>query len=154
MEKPNTIPWPPLVLLACIVCGFALNAFLPIGWPPSPISDFLFALGVLVLLTAIYLYYATFKIFRENGTTLSPVQAATTLVTTGPFALSRNPIYLANVLVTIALACLFGILWLIALAILMAVLLNRLAILPEEKHLEHKFGKQWRSYRKKVRRWI
>lgn len=154
LEKPNSIPWPPIVLVICIISGFLLGTLYPLVWAPSPISDFLFALGLLLFLAAIYLYYASFSIFKTHATTISPVRAASALVTNGPFALSRNPIYLANVVATVALGLMFENLWLLGLAFVLAILLHRLAILPEERHLQLKFGKQWRTYKKKVRRWI
>ena len=154
MEKPNSVPWPPLLGLACLVIAILLHMSMPLGWPPSPFSDFLFGFAVLFLATAFFLYFASFQALKRHNTTVSPVSAASKLVTSGPFAISRNPIYLANVILFFGLAGIFENAWLGIMAFVMAPLLHRLAILPEEKHLELKFGKQWRAYRKQVRRWF
>ena len=73
---------------------------------------------------------------------------------TGPFAVSRNPIYLANTLLMIGVALISGIVWFLLLAIIAAFATQKMAIEGEEKVLATKFGKKYRDYAKKVRRWI
>ena len=83
-----------------------------------------------------------------------PNAAATSLVTKGPYRFSRNPIYLGN---TIALAG-FGLAvrwgWLLLLIPVTIAAVNWLAISREEAHLARRFGEEWRTYAKKVRRWV
>jgi protein-S-isoprenylcysteine O-methyltransferase Ste14 len=47
-----------------------------------------------------------------------------------------------------------GIAWFLPLAIVAAFLTQKLAIEREERHLEARFGKRYRDYAKRVRRWI
>jgi protein-S-isoprenylcysteine O-methyltransferase Ste14 len=75
-------------------------------------------------------------------------------VTTGAFALTRNPIYLANTLLMIGIGLLAGSIWFLALAFIAATATKKLAIEAEEKYLESRFGKKYRDYAKKVRRWV
>ena len=80
-----------------------------------------------------------------------PTVAASNLITTGPFAWSRNPIYVGNTVLVIAAGLLFGKLWLILLAPVAAYVTQKLAIEREEKHLAAKFGKEWQDYAARVR---
>ena len=71
----------------------------------------------------------------------------------------RNPlgakaIYLGNTLMMIGIGLASGILWFILLGLVAAFATQKLAIEREERHLDQKFGKRWRDYSKKVRRWI
>ena len=68
--------------------------------------------------------------------------------------MTRNPIYVANTLVMIGIALISGIAWFLIFALVAAFLTQKLAIEPEERHLEAKFGKKYRDYCKKVRRWL
>ena len=89
---------------------------------------------------------------RRTG--LLPGQASTTLVTTGIFAVSRNPLYVGFTGLHLGLALVLGSLW--ALAALPLALLAVLwgAILPEEAYLAGKFGAEYADDRSKVRRWL
>lgn len=87
-------------------------------------------------------------------TTILPHKGSAHLVTTGPFAVTRNPIYVGNTLFLLGIGLTVGIAWLVLMAPLAAFLTQKLAIEPEERHLEARFGKAFRDYRKRVRRWI
>jgi protein-S-isoprenylcysteine O-methyltransferase Ste14 len=83
-----------------------------------------------------------------------PTRRAEHLVTGGPFAFTRNPIYLGNTMLMLGAGLVFGLLWFLPAAVIAAFLTQRIAIEAEEKHLESRFGRAYRDYRKKVRRWI
>ena len=83
-----------------------------------------------------------------------PNRAAEHLVTGGPFSFTRNPIYLANALLMIAVGLIAGIAWLVLFAIVAAYATQKLAIEREERHLQARFGKRYIDYAKRVRRWI
>lgn len=153
-DRPNTIPWPPVILVAGIAGGYLLNRLMPLPWLPSPLSDFLFAAGLLTIGGALAIDVAAMRAMRRARTTIMPHQASTAFVADGPFSFSRNPIYLANVMIVAGLAAVFANTWYLLMAVLVGVLINLLAIPGEERHLEHQFGKRYRDYRKKVRRWI
>ena len=87
-------------------------------------------------------------------TTLNPNAVPDHLVTTGPFGITRNPMYLANTLLLIGVAFVTGIVWFLPLAFIAAFATQKVAIEREEKMLAAKFGKKYRDYAKRVRRWI
>ncbi|MDX1296534.1 MAG: isoprenylcysteine carboxylmethyltransferase family protein, partial [Sulfurimonadaceae bacterium] len=77
-----------------------------------------------------------------------------TLITTGVYALSRNPIYLSLVTAHVALGFIAGSLWLIVSAFVLLLLLDRIVIAGEEEVLELRFPRSYSSYRSKTRRWL
>ena len=154
MDKPSNIPWPPILFLGAIVAAFVLGYLLPLPWLPRTISDGLFAVGIMMIVGGFAFDFYALRTLSKHKTTVSPTKSAEKLVTSGPFALSRNPIYLGNTIITFGLGIAFGNTWFFITGIIAAIATNFLQIVPEEKHLNHRFGKQWRSYTKKARRWI
>jgi protein-S-isoprenylcysteine O-methyltransferase Ste14 len=72
----------------------------------------------------------------------------------GPYRVVRNPVYLANVLLLVGLALAAELAYLAPLAIAWAGLVYHLAVLFEEKRLEHRYGDEYRTYRRQVPRWL
>lgn len=153
-STPSRVPWPPLLYLAAIAVATALNVFYPLPWIGEPLSDLLFALGWIVLLAAIVLFVAAVRALRRGATTMMPHRAAEHLVTGGPFSFTRNPIYLADTMIVIAIGLIIGSVWFLVLALLAAIATTHLAIRGEERHLAERFGKRYRDYAVRVRRWI
>ncbi len=92
--------------------------------------------------------------FLKIRTTLSPFETPRVLVTTGPFRISRNPVYLgmASILFGSALFMGSGITFISPL--LFMVIIQILFIPVEEEKLERVFGDQYREYKRTVRTWI
>ncbi|MEM7465175.1 MAG: isoprenylcysteine carboxylmethyltransferase family protein, partial [Pseudomonadota bacterium] len=131
-----------------------LDRVLPLPFARGSAADILAGVGFVFIVLAAALYALSARELRRHNTAILPTKAADRLVTTGPFAITRNPIYLANVVVVSGMALITGNLWMLGAAFLCGLLEYHLAIKREEAHLEHKFGKAWRDYRKKVRRWV
>lgn len=153
-ERPNRLPWPPIILFCSLIGGLLLGVFMPVQFGSGVSADILQGLGLFALLAGVALLGFSIASMRKHKTTVHPNHAAAHLVTSGPFAISRNPIYLGNVVLLTGLGLLLRNPWMFLAALVCGYLTYRLAILREEAHLEHKFGKAWRNYRKKVRRWI
>lgn len=151
---PSRLPWPPIVYVAAVALAIVLQWLRPLPWIGSPIADLLFALGWLMVLAALALDLGAMQTMRKAKTTILPTRAAEHLVTGGPFAISRNPIYLGNTTLMVAIGFIAGSLWFVLLAPVAAILTTYLAIKPEERHLTERFGKRYRDYQKKVRRWL
>ena len=154
MTRPNRFPYPPVIYALAILAGALSPLALPVWWPGHPLSDILTATGILMIAMAILLDLKAMYTLHRHKTTILPMKGADHLVTDGPYSLSRNPIYLGNTILTIGAGFAFGIIWFIPLAFLAAFLTQKLAIEREEKHLAAKFGKHWRDYMHKVRRWF
>ncbi len=115
----------------------------------TPAALLLLAIGLLLALVAVVQFIAA-------KTTINPLRPAnaSTLITTGVFAISRNPIYLADLLLLAALAVWFGNALNIALLALFVWYINRYQIAPEERALAQLFGEAYAAYRARVRRWL
>lgn len=94
--------------------------------------------------------------FRAAQTTMNPFQpdSATSLVTTGIYNYSRNPMYLGFALILIGLFILLNNQWFIAGPILFVLYMNQFQIAPEERAMEKLFGEEYITYCNKVRRWV
>jgi len=94
--------------------------------------------------------------FRRANTTVNPLkpEASTALVTGGVFRWTRNPMYLAMLLLLLAWACIVSNWAALAILPLFVAYLNRFQIGPEERALQARFGAEFESYRRKVRRWL
>jgi protein-S-isoprenylcysteine O-methyltransferase Ste14 len=149
-DRPNSVPWPPLIYIGMAAVAVALNLISPLGVDWSALKY----LGAILLAIAIAIEVWSFLTFRKHRTTIMPNKGAEHLITSGPFAHSRNPIYVANTLLVSGVGLYFGNLWLIAAAFIAALLTQELAIKREEKHLALKFGKAWTAYTEKVPRWL
>lgn len=153
LERPSNFPWPPVLLVAAAVGAWLMQGFYPLGWPgaddlPARAVGLSFGIGGLGLLawSAITL--------RRHATTIMPHQGASHLVTDGPYARFRNPIYLADVMILLGLAEATKNFWFAIFALHFAVLVTKFAILPEERHLAAKFPEAWPAYAERTRRWI
>ena len=94
------------------------------------------------------------RTMSKHRTTILPHRGSAHLVTDGPFSFTRNPIYLGNTMLTLGIGLISGNLWFMAMALVAAFATQKLAIEREEKHLYERFGKRFRDYSKRVRRWI
>ena len=91
---------------------------------------------------------------RRHQTAVEPWRGATTLLTSGIFGMTRNPIYLGFALSYCGFAMAMDTPVALALLVPCLVLVDRLVITREEAHLSAVFGKTYDAYRQKVRRWI
>lgn len=153
-NRPNTLPWPPIVYLAAVALAILLHWLYPLPWLPNPLAEFLFAVGWLVVAGALAMDVAAMRTMARAKTTIMPNRGSDHLVTQGPFSFTRNPIYLGNTMLMIGIGLIAGILWFVLLAPVAAFVTQKLAIEREERHLEARFGRKYRDYAKKVRRWI
>ncbi|TIN03202.1 MAG: isoprenylcysteine carboxylmethyltransferase family protein [Mesorhizobium sp.] len=152
--KPGLIPWPPLIYTAAIAISIALGLLYPQPWIGDLLGDILFATGWVALFAVAALWVTAIRAMVRAKTTLNPNAVPDHLVTTGPFGITRNPMYLANTLLLIGVAFVSGIVWFLPLAFIAAYATQKMAIEGEEKVLAAKFGKKYRDYAKRVRRWI
>jgi protein-S-isoprenylcysteine O-methyltransferase Ste14 len=152
-ERPTSIPW-PVILLAIVGTGaWALGQHYPLPWPgidDLPARVIGVGLGVLGAMLILWALDA----FRRHRTTFLPTRGATTLITDGPYRRFRNPIYLGEALLFLGIAEATKNVWFVAAALVFAFLVTQLAILPEERHLENRFGDAYRNYKARTRRWI
>lgn len=76
------------------------------------------------------------------------------LVTSGPYAFSRNPMYVGWSLTYFGISFVVNSIWLIGLFPLVAIYTHFVSVRGEERLLERKFGSRYRDYRDQVRRYL
>jgi protein-S-isoprenylcysteine O-methyltransferase Ste14 len=94
--------------------------------------------------------------FRRAHTTIDPHQpaAASTLVTSGVYGWTRNPMYLGLALLLAGFAIKLGSLTALAGPLLFVAVIQRVQIRPEEHALHMRFGQDYERYRQRVNRWL
>jgi len=144
---------PPVVVAVSAAVMWAIDR--TIDAPRLPVAIGAVLAIVLAVLAAVLMAVALTTMVKAK-TTFDPrkPEKAAHLVTHGVFRCSRNPIYLADLLLLLALACWLGNVATVAVVPGFVLYLNRFQIVPEEAALETRFGDDFRAYRERVRRWL
>lgn len=152
--RHDTVPfrvWPPVALGVPLTVGVGLSIVVgePIPWPDQ-------RTGVALLLGALFAGWNGWSLvlFHRHGTGLLPGQPTTELLRRGPFAVSRNPLYLGLVVLYIAIAFSVPSSWALLLLPLGVLALIRGAVEPEEAYLRQMFGPAYDEYCRQVPRWL
>lgn len=149
-DHPDLPYKPPLAFLAALLLGVALHRW----WPRSARPEGWLPLGVTLVLLGVALLAWAKVAFDRKRTPLEPWKATKAIVDDGPFAYSRNPVYIAFAVIQ------FGIgVWSDRLAVVLLtvvpMLVTALVIVPrEERYLRRKFGDEYRDYCARVGRWF
>lgn len=151
IPPPSRVPWPPLLLVASGLAAWGLGRVYPLAWPgQGDLPARIVGLGIGIA-GVLLLAWSALTLWRGR-TTVRPDRSASALVVEGPYRFRRNPIYIADAMILLGLAELTRNVWLVAAVVPFLLLVTWLAILPEERHLEARFGDEWRAYRERVRR--
>jgi protein-S-isoprenylcysteine O-methyltransferase Ste14 len=142
---------PPLYYAAGLAGGMAINGVvaLPLGGRPATAVA-----GAVVAALRLGLAFAGVAAVIRHRTTIVPHHPVATLLTGGPYRLSRNPMYTGLAITHLGLALLFGSWWPLALWPLVIVVVRQLVIRPEEQYLTQRFGQTYTDYQSRVRRWL
>lgn len=151
-DRPNRWPLPPLIMMGCLLAGAGLESLWPFALP-LPRAAARIGAAVLVGFGLMLMVWSSSVLTRAR-TTVLPHRASTALVRHGPFAVSRNPIYLGNALVLAGFAGVANSAWYALGAVALVALTDRLAVRPEEAHLAARFPQDWAAYAARVRRWL
>jgi protein-S-isoprenylcysteine O-methyltransferase Ste14 len=150
-DTAGVIAPPPLVFLAALGAGFRLNRRIGRGSLPLAVR---LPVGAASLVAGTSLMRSFVQAFKRAGTPLDPYKPSQTIVTDGPYRLSRNPGYLGMALTYGGISVLANAPWaLVPLPIAVAVI-DRGVIAREEQYLERAFGAPYLEYKRRVRRWI
>lgn len=149
----NLLIPPPLVVLILAIAMWATDRAFDAGRMASDLQG---PLAIALLIAATVLMAAAVAPFVTLKTTINPLKPANAsrLITGSVFRYSRNPIYLADLLLLAATAVWLGhvanVIWLVV----FVVYINRFQIRPEEAALTQLFGAEYVTYCAKVRRWL
>jgi protein-S-isoprenylcysteine O-methyltransferase Ste14 len=110
--------------------------------------------GALPILLGVALNIWADRLLKRHQTTVKPHLEPTSLVTSGPFGLSRNPIYVGMIAIAAGVAVLLGTLAPMVVAAGLAAVLALKFVPMEEDSMAKAFGAAWQEYRQRVRRWL
>jgi protein-S-isoprenylcysteine O-methyltransferase Ste14 len=142
---------PPLVYFGLIILGLILH----VAWPVSLVWAILGKiLGASLALIAISLFFLAVRTLRAAGTPVPGNRPTTTIVRSGPYRFSRNPIYLAFSLLHLGIALWLNSLWVFCTLFVAVALMSFFVIPREERYLESRFPSEYPPYKTSVRRWL
>lgn len=153
-ERPNRLPWPPMIYLAALAIACGLQFWLPFRNLDRLIATAPRWSGVALMVAGAAIDLVAMLTLRRHGTTVRPHAGSKALCTTGIYGFSRNPIYLGNSLGMAGLAVALQWSWLLLLVPVVGAAVTWLAIAREEEHLLLRFGPDFKDYCNRVRRWL
>lgn len=142
---------PPPLLAVALVLGLVTQWLLPIRVPPDGLSK---SLGPVITAASFGLFFWAVRAMLAGNGSIPTNKPTNAVVIRGPYRFSRNPIYLAMLLLQVGIGIWSNSLWYLGLAVVSAVLLWWGAISREERYLARKFGVEYTSYKATVRRWL
>jgi protein-S-isoprenylcysteine O-methyltransferase Ste14 len=152
-DVPRVIVFPPLIPLSVVVIGGLLDRSVPLGWLTSIPRAARLASGLVLLVLGVALLGGGLAAMRRIGTNVRPSQPALALVVTGPFAHTRNPLYVGGALALLGIILGFGLDWTLLLLLASFPVLHYGIVLREERYLEQRFGEPYRRYKASVPRY-
>ena len=142
---------PFLIYIGSGLCAILLQKLLPLPFLKQPSAAIL---GVIVMIVSFAFGLPAVLNMIAAKTTPNPYRPTTTLIFSGPYRFSRNPMYIGLTLLYAGLMTYLQLLWGIILLPVVIGLITLWVILPEEKYLAQKCGAEYLNYKSTVRRWI
>ena len=142
---------PPIVTLI-----FGLCIYFSVPYFPEYIFSMENFLSGLILFIGVSILIVSAVSFRKHQTTINPLkpEQATSLVISGVFSFSRNPMYLGMVFILISISVKFNLLGGFLITTMFALFITKFQIIPEEAAMHKLFPKEFASYKENTRRWI
>lgn len=157
IDAPKVRFPPPFVFLGFLLLSLLLERLLALpglglglglGWPLRA------GLGGALALGGIALAAVAFGLFRRSGENPEPWTPSQTIVDTGIYARTRNPMYLGMALAYLGFAVIADSLVALVLLPVVVTIIQVGVIAREEAYLERRFGAPYAEYRRRVRRWL
>lgn len=151
-DSPGVRFPPPLLYALAVAGGWLLHRRqpLPIGSARTAIT----AGAWLLVACWAGLAGSAIGLFRRKQTSIITVRPASTLVSSGPYKFTRNPMYVSLALLTLAFALFLNTWWVVVFLVPALLAVQRFVIVPEEKYLRRRFGADYEAYTRRVRRWL
>ena len=144
-RDPRKFPFPPVIPIIALLLSWGLGRLwhMDVSWPAwSQLVGWARSSW-----TAVALVLSAVLAFRRHHTVVDPLGKVSTIVMSGPFRHTRNPMYLSLMLFDVGGTLVFRLPWATILFIPVFLALHFGVILPEEQHLESSFGEPYRLYR-------
>lgn len=142
---------PPFGVLLSIAVSATLSVIAPAPFLGMPCN---FVVGLALCAAGVFLMLNCIRLFRKNRTDVKPWKPTSTIVLSGPYRYSRNPIYLAFLIFSLGVICLFDNAWALLYLPAFFLFLHYYVVLKEERYLKGKFGSDYEHLLRSTRRWI
>lgn len=144
---------PPVVALVVALAMWAVSRLTPTFDVGAPLR---IAVAIAIALVGGAFSAAGMTAFRRAKTTMNPMKPETSasLVTTGIYRVTRNPMYVGLLFVLVGWMAFLGAPWTLAGPAVFVAYVTRFQIAPEERALMSAFGDVYASYKARVRRWL
>jgi protein-S-isoprenylcysteine O-methyltransferase Ste14 len=150
-DNAGVIAPPPLIYGIPLAAGLYMNRTDPF---PMMQPEYALWTGSALIAVAAVIGVSAFAQFWRKRTSVMPYRPTTTIIESGPFRFTRNPLYLSLALGYIGISILLNAAWPLLLLPLVLLVMHRGVILREERYLEQKFGDEYIDYKTRVRRWL
>ena len=146
-DTAGVIAPPPLLALAAVLIGVALDWLLP-AYVLAVLLSFeaRIGLGVLLIVGGFALGFSGRSTFVRLGTNVNPYKSSSALVTTGVFAHVRNPMYVGMALAVAGIGIALASDWTLVMLVAAALTVHFGVVKREERYLTAKFGDAYRHY--------
>lgn len=150
-DHPGVIAPPPVIATAFLAIGIVVDG---LAWTAPIYEPVRFLGGGGLLIAGLSLMAAAMRAFRDGGTPIETRLPSATVVSHGPYAHTRNPVYVALLLAYAGVGVLLSAPAVIALLPALFAVLHFGVVRREEHYLECKFGDRYLRYRHAVPRWF
>jgi protein-S-isoprenylcysteine O-methyltransferase Ste14 len=150
-DNPGVWFPPPLWYAMAVLISVLLDRRWPLPIAAGPLTTIA---GAVFVVGWMALSFPSIGRFRRSKTSIVPIRPAGSLVVSGPYHYTRNPMYVSLALLTIACALFLATWWPIALLVPTLAIVQQFVILPEERYLRRRFGTEYEAYSRRVRRWL
>ncbi len=145
---------PPLLFVAGFLAGWLVHRSRPVPFVAPASAATTDVAGWIVIGVALIVIAWALVTFHRHRTAVYPNQPAARVVRSGPFRLSRNPMYVSFTLLYLGLSLLMNTLVPLIFLPVVIFLLVLLVIRREERYLRSAFPAEYEAYCRDVRRWL
>ncbi len=158
-DSANVVSFPPIIFLFSMNLAFTIamsNMYhYQIYHVPEILNIFRSKpIGIIFILVSLIIFYISIKQFNKHSEDPIPTSPSNLIIINGIYSYTRNPMYLALLLMQIGIGMLLSVIHIVMFTVLTYLILKYFVIFPEEKYLEDKFGDIYVRYKKSVNRWI
>ncbi len=136
------------------VISIIIHFVVPFSLPEGILRQVLIPVGIVLIIIGIGFVTLARREFAYFSQPTDPGHPTSKVVNTGVYAISRNPLYLASVILFCGIALTLNMLWALVAVLLSIIICLYILIIPEEQYLAAKFGEEYKEYTVSVHRWL